>query len=291
MPTPSPSVPQVPRLTTGQIAQFKRDGFIVLPGAIDAELCRRARDQMWETIAAHLPSMQRDDPSTWLPLPDNDWQQGADPIFQRPEEGGEPHLAGKGHRLYLYNGAEDLLLDIGARSLWDIAEQLMGEGEVVWPAGLDETGCTSGPCYLTEDAADVMAVHLGPESEKWTGRPTANRTVELRLPRTGPHWMTAQGTRGMYCTLPNSPVLGPNYPSAHGGEGIYDEGRWKIQTAVYFDDLPAGAGGLHLWPGSHTRIWEGWDRTRNRESWRTNRRGKQTWKMSGYKSPPITEEH
>ena len=41
---PTPTVPQVDRLTTSQIAQFKRDGFIVLPGVVDSELCREARD-------------------------------------------------------------------------------------------------------------------------------------------------------------------------------------------------------------------------------------------------------
>ena len=60
----------------------------------------------------------------------------------------------------------------------------------------------------------------------------------------------------MYCTLPNGSPRGPNYPSAHSGEGMGSESRWKVQTAVYFDDLPLGAGGLHLWPGSHARVWE-----------------------------------
>ncbi len=59
MTTASPTVAQAPRLTTDQIAQFKRDGFLVLPGVIDPELCGQARDQMWDTIAAHRPSMRR----------------------------------------------------------------------------------------------------------------------------------------------------------------------------------------------------------------------------------------
>ena len=46
MPTPVPTVPQVDCLTTSQIAQFKRNGFIVLPGVVDPALCRQARDQM-----------------------------------------------------------------------------------------------------------------------------------------------------------------------------------------------------------------------------------------------------
>ena len=286
MPSPSPTVPQVARLTTSQIARFKRDGLLVLPGVIDPELCRQARDQMWDTIAEHWPRMQRDDPSTWQPFPEENWRQSPSPIFQRPTGGGDPYFTGIGHRMMIANGAEDLLLDIGARSLWDIAEQLMGKGEVVWPAGLDASGCTSGPCFLTEDAAATMETHLGPEGTTWTGEGTG-KTEELRLPKTGPHWFTAQGTRGMYCTLPNSPDPGPNHPGAHGGEGINDEGRWKIQTAVYFDDLPPAAGGLHLWPGSHTRIWDAWSQEPG--EWRTNRYGKQTQKRSGYTSVPIPE--
>lgn len=39
-------------LTTDQIAQFKRDGFLVLEEVLDPELCRQARDEMWETIQA-----------------------------------------------------------------------------------------------------------------------------------------------------------------------------------------------------------------------------------------------
>ena len=132
---PTPTVPQVDRLTTSQIAQFKRDGFIVLPGVIDPELCHQARDHMWDTITEHRPSMKRDDPLTWVPFTEEEQA-----IYTRLEGGGDPYFSGKGHRMTIRNGAEDLLLDIGARSVWNIAEQLMGKGEVVWPAGLDEFG-------------------------------------------------------------------------------------------------------------------------------------------------------
>ncbi|MCY4112319.1 MAG: phytanoyl-CoA dioxygenase family protein [Chloroflexi bacterium] len=246
----SPAVAQAPRLTTDQIAQFKREGFLVLPGVVDPELCRQARDQMWDTIAQYRPSMRRDDPSTWTPISDEE-----NASYTREVTGGDPYFGGGGHRFYIRNGAEDLLLDIGARVVWDVAEQLLGEGEVVYPAGLDATGHTTGPCYLTEGAVKGMESHLGDKTREWTGPPT-NRTGPLRLPKTGPHWVTGQGTRGMYCTLPNGSPRGPNYPSAHSGEGMGSESRWKVQTAVYFDDLPLGAGGLHLWPGSHARVWE-----------------------------------
>ena len=250
MATASPTVAQAPRLTTDQIAQFKRDGFVVLPGVVDPEICRQARDQMWDTIAANRPSMRRDDPSTWIPISDEEHEG-----FTREETGGDPYFGGGGNRFFIRNGAEDLLLDIGARVVWDVAEQLLGEGEVVWPAGLDATGHTTGPCFLTEDAVKGMESHLGDKTREWTGPPTG-KTGPLRLPATGPHWVTGQGTRGMYCTLPNGTPRGPDYPSAHSGEGMGSESRWKVQTAVYFDDLPLGAGGLHLWPGSHHRVWK-----------------------------------
>ena len=74
-------VKQVPSLTTAQIAQFKRDGFIVLPAALDPELCRRARDDMWETIATYLPRMQRVDAATWGPLSE---EESAELSAQKP---------------------------------------------------------------------------------------------------------------------------------------------------------------------------------------------------------------
>ncbi|HIL08895.1 MAG TPA: hypothetical protein EYG11_09365, partial [Candidatus Latescibacteria bacterium] len=100
MQTPIPNVPQVPLLTTEQIAQFKRDGYLVLPAVLDPERCRQVRDDMWETIAAYLPRMQRDDPSTWGPLTEEENKKlGA----QLPEIGGEPYFNGKGHRFYIRN--------------------------------------------------------------------------------------------------------------------------------------------------------------------------------------------
>ena len=64
----TPGVKQVETLSVDQIVQFKREGFLVLPAVLDAELCRQARDEMWEAIQAHLPRMKRDDPSTWGPV-------------------------------------------------------------------------------------------------------------------------------------------------------------------------------------------------------------------------------
>ena len=136
-PTPTtPNVQQVPLLTASQIAQFKRDGFLVLPAVLDPELCRQARDAMWDAIATHLPRMKRDDPSTWGPLTE---EESAALNAQRPEVGGDPYFGGGGHRFYIRNGAEQFMLDLAPRALWQVAEQLLGEGTVVWPAGEDDS--------------------------------------------------------------------------------------------------------------------------------------------------------
>ena len=250
MPTPSPSVPQVAPLTASQIAQFKRDGVLVLPAVLDPDLCRRARDDMWETIAADLPRMKRDDPSTWGPITAEETARFS---ARRPADGGEPLLSGKGHRLTIRNGSEDLALDVGPRAVWQVAEQLLGKGTVVWPAGLDESGFTTGPCLMDDGAMEGLASHMGQEVENY--REAASFTTEeLRLPKTGPVWMNGQGTRGLYCTLPNSPSPGPNWRGSHSDGPCY--GRVRLQFAAYIDDLPPASGGFTVWPGSHTKIWE-----------------------------------
>ena len=84
---PRKNLHQVETLTESQIAQFKRDGMLVLPGVLDLDLCRQARDQMWELIAEHQPSMTRDDPSTWVPFSEAEADS-----YERPEGEGPGSL-------------------------------------------------------------------------------------------------------------------------------------------------------------------------------------------------------
>ena len=279
MAMPSPDLHQVPLLTESQIAQFKRDGMLVLPGVLDLDLCRQARDQMWELIAEYRPSMKRGDPSTWLPFTEEEVDS-----YKRPKAGGDPYFTGKGHRLYIRNGAEELLLNTAPRALWQVAEQLLGQGEVVWPAGMDAEGITTGPSLMTEDTVQGMVTHLGPTAAQWTGKATG-KTEQLRLPKTGPIWSTAQGTRGLYCTLPNSPAPKADYSSAHS-EALYAT-RWRVQIAAYIDDLPPNAGGLTLWPRSHQRIWDHWEAV-HRDNPPPNI-GANMPKWDGYTAPPLDD--
>ena len=283
MEMPSPSLKQVEPLTTDQIARFKRDGFLVLPAALDPELCRQARDEMWEKIDANLPRMKRGKPGTWGAITEEESARFAE---QKPASGGDPYFSGKGHRFYIRNGAEERLLDLAPRALWQVAEQLLGEGSVAWPAGLDEAGSTTGPCFLCDDAVGGFASHIGPDMEGLPSEATFATEEALRLPPTGPVWLNGQGTRGLYCTLPGSPPLASDYRGAHSDGACY--GRFRLQVAAYIDDLPPDSGGFTVWPGSHARIWP--------EQWKAFREGEkhtdkhlEVRKAGGYNDPVIAE--
>ena len=176
----NPSFKSVDPLTPDQIAQFKRDGFLVLEGALDPELCRQARDEMWEVIQAHLPRMRRNDPSTWGPITEEENAK----LQHRPEGGGDPYFNGNGHRYTVRNGASELMLNLAPRALWQVAEQLLGAGTVVWPVGLDESGYTTGPCFMCDDAVGGLNSHVG-HSMGWPSEGTFTTEPALRLPPTG----------------------------------------------------------------------------------------------------------
>ena len=182
-------------------------------------------------------------PRTWLPFSDEERD-----AFSAPKAAATPTSPAAA------TGSTSAMAPKSCCSIWRPApcstspKQLLGDGEVVWPGGLDETNTTIGPALLTEDNISTMKVHLGPEAGNWLGQAT-RKTEQLRLPKTGPVWATGQGSRGLYCTLPNSPGGRVNkyrnakvqpsakYPSAHAAEGMY-ESRRRLSIAAYFDDLP-----------------------------------------------------
>ncbi len=277
----APRVRQVPLLTASQIARFKRDGFLVLPAVLDPELCRQAREAMWDAVATHLPHMKRDDRTTWKPASD---EESTRLNSRRPDIGGDPYVFTEGHRFYVRNGADQFMLDLAPRALWQVAGQLLGEGTVVWPAGTDDTGFTTGPCFMSDDVVAGLATHGVQDTGQWPEEGSFTTEEALRLPRTGPVWSTGQGTRGLYCTLPNSPSPGPDYRGAHSDGACY--GRTRFQMTAYIDDLPPDSGGFTVWPGSHLRVW--------REQWQAFLEGEKHTddhlaerKAGGYTDPVI----
>ena len=48
-------------LSSEQISFFKANGYLLLPGVMDLELCARVRDAMWQSLPKDSP-MRQDDP-------------------------------------------------------------------------------------------------------------------------------------------------------------------------------------------------------------------------------------
>ena len=104
-------------------------------------------------------------------------------------------------RLNLKNGAEQSLLDTVVRPVWSVAEQLLGEGTVIWPAGDEGDGLTTGPCFLSDEVVEGLGTHHGKSnhggidiSDKataegggfdWDGNGSWVWEPELQLPKTG----------------------------------------------------------------------------------------------------------
>ena len=125
--------------------------------------------------------------------------------------------------------------------------------------------------------------HVG-HTMDWSPEGTFTTEPALRLPETGPVWLNGQGTRGLYCTLPNSPSHAPEYRSAHSDGACY--GRWRMQMSAYISDVPPNSGGFTVWPGSHSRIWP--------EQWKAFKEGEKhtdkhlaVRKAGGYTDPVI----
>jgi hypothetical protein len=118
---------RVPRLSREQMAHLKREGYLVLPAALDPELLRRTRDRIWDLLGQELPRMQRDDPSSWGPIQPGE-NTGASEVPWLDES--QPHddsvnlFAGSGHRFYLHCAEERLFRDAFPLALHDVAEQV-----------------------------------------------------------------------------------------------------------------------------------------------------------------------
>lgn len=48
------------------------------------------------------------------------------------------------------------------------------------------------------------------------------------------------------------------------GNSAHAMNRIRIRSTCYIDDCPPGAGGLHVWPGSHKAIWSWWQQCLDR---------------------------
>eukprot|EP01051_Picozoa_sp_SAG22_P002294 SAG22_NODE_101_length_20519_cov_15.588002_10_plen_269_part_00 len=229
---PPPHV--VPRLTPAQMEHFKTEGYVVLPAALDLELCARARDHLWEVLALELPRMRRDDPSTWTTIAEGEATGRSHAGWPDDTQLGAPansYFSAAGHRLHLHCSEEPLYLDLFPLALRAVAEQVLGAGTVVLPAGPDPAdGLVRGPVFIANNGHTHKALAGIKKYEGWVDQtylthppPMASETIAV--PPYSPATGAIDGCRGIYCTLPAGQghfgdKLGENtradgYPGAH----------------------------------------------------------------------------
>ena len=250
---PGPHVRQVPRLTPEQVAHFVREGYVVLPAALDPSACAAVEDEMWAILATELPRLRRHEPSSWGAFAPEERS------YRRPDHndsypGGDPLcVADMDHRFITKNEqlGGSALLDAHPRALWDVAQQLLGEGEVVYPAGLGPDGKFSGPVFYDDQAESMVVKHADiPPGDPRSPGPATFRTETVAFGPRGPALITGQSTRGLYCMLPGN--LGPSSCHTDGGQ----DSRVRLRATAFIADCPEGSGGWCGWPRSHVPIWE-----------------------------------
>lgn len=108
-----------PALSAEELSFFKTYGYLIKRGALDRQHCARVLDRMWQSAP---PSLNREDPETWKPIPDG--EASADPL-----------LVLQGSRWQLRAAAtERQLIDlVFAPPLLNWAEQLLGTGTLRAP--------------------------------------------------------------------------------------------------------------------------------------------------------------
>jgi len=124
----TPLLKRVAPLTENQIAQFKREGFLVLPEALDPLLCRQSRNEMWQSIQTYLPRIKRETPITE--------EESAKLKAQRPLGSGDPYFGGSGHRFTIRNGAEELMLNLAPEHCGQLPSNFLGRAHWCGPQGL-----------------------------------------------------------------------------------------------------------------------------------------------------------
>ena len=122
-----------PRLSPSQLTQFARDGVLILRGVLDPELCRAARERLWD-CAPPQGRVRRDRPSSWV----GPWREEEEEYMVTGSrlEGPRGKAVRAGFNWQVRHlASEELLLDLVPRAVMPVAEQLMGAGTVAEPKG------------------------------------------------------------------------------------------------------------------------------------------------------------
>ena len=121
--------------------------YLFFPARLDPELVRRARDRWWEMNPAP-DIVKKDDPTTWLGGWENvDPERLAAHRDSLPEheinarEGKHESASANGLSWTCRHvGGDEVFLDMLARPCFAAAEQLCGEGTLIYPEGKTQPG-------------------------------------------------------------------------------------------------------------------------------------------------------
>ena len=120
-------------LTTDEMRFFKRNGYLIKRGVLDPDLMERARARLWDGAP---PGRRRDDPATWVGP------------FREDEENADRDNHRRGFRWnFREPGGEPWMVRLLATdpTVWAMAEQMLGEGQLGQPARIRGIYCTLLP--------------------------------------------------------------------------------------------------------------------------------------------------
>ena len=142
------------RLNPEEIAFFKDNGYLLLRGVLDLDLCAQARDQLWSALPDTC-ALKRDDPATHIgPFAEADTSLDAQ------------HYR-SGYRWQLREiGTEALMINlVYSESMCTIAEQLLGEGTLRRPVingtpmGIHGFAWPDGPVDPAHDVQGIRGIY------------------------------------------------------------------------------------------------------------------------------------
>eukprot|EP01047_Picozoa_sp_COSAG01_P031705 COSAG01_NODE_2260_length_8057_cov_50.825527_2_plen_341_part_00 len=239
----------LPPLSAAQVEEFKRLGFLVIPGALEPDLLVQAQHLLWGSKhlgLARIPRLVRNDPTSWVgPFSAEEQALGEDTRTEEEKSSGVIAMTevGSYHMRMREIGAAPLYIRLLPQRVWRWAEQLVGRGKLVYPDG-----------DLPREMIPV----------DYRGAPRGQAQPAERKKFEG------KACRGVYCTFPGAPPKVPE-PAEIGGAGwqrwwqaqtapgCHDDGYWgssiRLGVVALLEDCPLVGGAFTVWPGSHARTF------------------------------------
>jgi hypothetical protein len=217
-------------LTAEQIGFFKTNGYLLVPGAMEADLCARVRDMMWEALPDDVTLSREEAPSHVGPFPDD--ERSSDSLHVRD-----------GYRwLNRTLGVSKPVIDlIYSESICAMAEQLLGgpmrqavvDGTPMGSAGPAWPGGPTDPAVGTEGARGVYCtLPYGDKSRQPDACHTDGHPFQL-------------GVVGLIDDTPENGGAFKVWPRSHAELWETFELRYDQPRIPHYEHLPSFKGIVH----------------------------------------------